>query len=1612
MPTLPGRAGELMPTLPPHTGETVPTLPMRTRDVVASLPGHAGDIIPTVPLRHGETVPSLAGCTADLVPILPARAGETVHTLPGRTGESIASKLPGDWAPSLPAHTGETVSPSPACTMVIVPILPKRKQETPPPLPVRTGETVPTLSAGPADRMPSLQAGETAPTLLGRASEITPSLPTRSNEAVPTLPGRTRETVPSLTTHSGETVHTLPMRTMETAPPLPFRAREIIPAQPTGTREPVPTQPIGSGVASTASPMHNGQIMPTLPPRPGAIDPTLTVCKSEGVPTLPTRSAEKVPTPPRHTGELLPTTKMCTGDIIPSLPMCTREIVPTLPMRVGKAVPILPIHTEHIVPTVPMCTGDAVATMTMSKSEPVPTLPARNKDMVPTLPVRACEIKAILETRTSLPTHTEEAVPSLQMHTKEIVRVLPTLCEDTVPPLPKRRGETRHPMPPPSSLEPEPTLAKRIEEKASRIPARPHEVVPTLLTCTGKPEPTPPTRIGETVRTLPARAQEAVPTQLARTRNAVHCLPVHGGDTVHCLLVSGGGPVHGWSTVHSADLVHCLPACAVPAPCRACSMPGRAPGSAVLAHGGAQSLCRLGPAPCRVCSLAGRASGGGGWALTCTGAALSGLPLPHGASAAAGHGPAGDPAAGDPAASDPVHASDPIGSRQPSRMGAKGLSRLFQKLTRLRGTQKYRPVGNGELLEEVEEECELKTVNQDKGVVALSAKEACMQTKEELAKYLQVDLETGLSDYSVIQRRLKHGWNEFKVDSEEPVWKKYLGQFTNPLILLLLGSALVSIITKEYEDAVSITVAILIVVTVAFIQEYRSEKSLEELNKLVPPECNCTREGKLQHLLARELVPGDLVCLSVGDRIPADIRLIEATDLLVDESSFTGEAEPCSKTDGPLSEPGDITTLSNVAFMGTLVRYGKGKGVVIGVGEKSQFGEVFKMMQAEETPKTPLQKSMDKLGKQLSFFSFCIIGLIMLIGWLQGKHLLSMFTIGVSLAVAAIPEGLPIVVTVTLALGVMRMAKKRVIVKKLPIVETLGCCNVICSDKTGTLTANEMTVTQLVTSDGIHAEVSGVGYNAKGCVTLLPMKEEVYEFANISVGKLVEAGCVANNAIIENNTLLGQPTEGALVVLAMKMGLENRSNFYVRRKEIPFSSEQKWMAVKCVPRNESSEEIYFMKGAFEEVIQYCTTYNNGGIPVPITPQQIATYLQEEKNMGSLGLRVLALASGPELGKLMFLGLVGIIDPPRAGVKEAVQILLESGVAMKMITGDALETAVAIGRSIGLCNGKLKAMSGEELDRLEDVDLPSIVKQVSVFYRTSPKHKLKIIKALQHNGAIVGMTGDGVNDAVALKSADIGVAMGKTGTDVSKEAADMILVDDDFTTIMDAIEEGKGIFYNIKNFVRFQLSTSISALSLITLSTVLNLPNPLNAMQILWINIIMDGPPAQSLGVEPVDKDAVKQPPRCAKDAILNKTLILKILLSAVIIISGTLFVFWKEIPDGKVTPRTTTMTFTCFVFFDMFNALSCRSLTKSVFEIGLFSNRMFLYSVLGSILGQMAVIYIPPLQKIFLTQNLGALDLLFLTGLASSVFMVSELIKLCERYCCRTKSMVILTEEV
>lgn len=801
----------------------------------------------------------------------------------------------------------------------------------------------------------------------------------------------------------------------------------------------------------------------------------------------------------------------------------------------------------------------------------------------------------------------------------------------------------------------------------------------------------------------------------------------------------------------------------------------------------------------------------------------------------------------------------------------------------------------------------------------LNVTEASLLTVEQLSQQLQVNPATGLSWDEATNRLNKLGYNEFNVEKQESLLEKYIEQFKNPLILLLLGSAGVSVCMGQFDDAVSITIAILIVVTVAFVQEHRSEKSLEELNKLVPPSATCLRNERIESFLARNLVPGDVIILSTGDRVPADCRLIETTELNIDESSFTGETEPVCKISQPLNslvKDGDhSSSKNNMVYMGTLVRCGSGRAIVTATGESSQFGEIFKLMQAEDSPKTPLQKSMDSLGKQLSFYSFGIIALIMFFGWLEGRAIMEMFNISVSLAVAAIPEGLPIVVTVTLALGVMRMAKRKAIIKKLPTVETLGCVTVVCSDKTGTLTKNEMTVTSAVTSEGYEVEFTGVGYTINGSVTYLddrwPKKQQEY-----SVKRLLEVASICNNASILNNStttaatstggtgatssnvnVMGQPTEAALLVAAAKLDLFKVREKYTRTNELPFSSDRKYMAVLAYAKSSLiSEEKYYVKGAIEKVLSNCTHYAvDEFVVAEIDEAKRRQIYSHAQLMGHKGLRVLALAYGATLETLVFVGIVGILDPPRPGVREAIRSLQASGVQIKMLTGDSEETACAIASRLGLYAAGNISMSGSEMDTLTDEVLCNSISHISVFYRVGPGHKLRIVKALQSIGAIVGMTGDGVNDGVALKKADIGIAMGAIGTDVSKEAADMILVDDDFATIMAAIEEGKGIYHNIRNFVRFQLSTSIAALSLIAISTLRGYPNPLNAMQILWINILMDGPPAQSLGVEPVDHDVLQQPPRNVKEPMITRSLIVNVLMSASIIIAGTLFIFIREV---------------------------------------------------------------------------------------------------------------------
>lgn len=976
---------------------------------------------------------------------------------------------------------------------------------------------------------------------------------------------------------------------------------------------------------------------------------------------------------------------------------------------------------------------------------------------------------------------------------------------------------------------------------------------------------------------------------------------------------------------------------------------------------------------------------------------------------------------------------------------------------------------------------------------------------EDTAQRLNTSLRSGLSPAEAQSRLLKEGPNELPHEEEEPLWMRFLKQFKETLILLLLASAVVSFFIGNKDDSVSITLAVTIVVTVGFVQEYRSEKSLEALSKLVPHAAHVRRgasssrarstldardeiemeplvdgtttERAASTIQAAQLVVGDVVLFSTGDRIAADVRIIKAADLSIDESNLTGENEPVHKYSEVLhrnhQEKADMTSGTstplpygpaagtvgadvrlneqhNIAFMGTLVRSGYGEGIVIATGGQTEFGTISLSLQEIEAPRTPLQQSMDRLGQQLSYMSFAVIGLIMLVGLLQGKKPLDLFTIGVSLAVAAIPEGLPIIVTVTLALGVLRMAKRGAIVRKLPSVETLGSVNVVCSDKTGTLTMNHMTVTRLWHFDAPKP---------------LLVDQETVVMPSAAVRAVIRIGNVANNARLaspgatssasassaavlasmrDNDTAptksrwVGQPTDVAVMDLLDSFHEDDvRESIGPRTTETPFSSERKWMGVMIAnPLADithglgGGNDMAYIKGALEQVLRKCDTYlNTEGREIILDDQRRQDAINAAKVMADQGLRVIAFASGtirsrkppssrvstPKQGDqprltetdysgLCFAGMVGMNDPPRKGVSKSIQRLQRGGVKVIMITGDAEATAVAIGKGLGMSLNPAarEVLRGDELDRMTEDELSEAISHTSIFARTTPEHKMKIIKALQKRGDVVAMTGDGVNDAPALKKADIGVAMGMLGTDVAKEAADMILTDDDFSTILRAIEQGKGIFYNIQNFITFQLSTSVAALSLLFISTALGFKNPLNAMQILWINILMDGPPAQSLGVEPVDPRVMNVPPRSRNTNVLTRPLLQRVFTQAAFIMVGTLSVYIHEMLDVDdpathtkmltVTKRDTTMTFTTFVLFDMFNALTCRSEAKSFLtgEIQLFGNKMFNYAVAGSLIGQCCVIYLPFLQRVFQTEAIGLMDIFGLVCLASSVLWVDE----------------------
>lgn len=813
----------------------------------------------------------------------------------------------------------------------------------------------------------------------------------------------------------------------------------------------------------------------------------------------------------------------------------------------------------------------------------------------------------------------------------------------------------------------------------------------------------------------------------------------------------------------------------------------------------------------------------------------------------------------------------------------------------------------------------------------------------------------GLTTEEAQKRVTKYGKNELVEEEKPGPVKRFLGQFKDFLIILLIVAAVAAAFIGDTTDAAVILIVVVLNATVGFIQENRAEEAMAKLKDMSSAEAVVLRDGKKVKIPAAELTIGDVIVVEEGDKIPADIRIIKSYDLLVDESALTGESKPVKKDENFVSDE----ETKNLAFMDTNVSTGRGMGVVVEIGMNTAIGKIAEMIQEEEA-KTPLQDRIASLGKMMGLIAVVVCSGIFVLQFFKGVPIVENFMTAVSLAVAAVPEGLPAILTLTLALGMQRMAKSNAVVRKLLAVETLGSCTTICTDKTGTLTKNKMTVRQ----------------------TKITSPEMAYT---------VSALC--NNSSLSNGRIIGDPTDGAMLIFADENGYSREELEKTHRRifEIPLDSERKRMTTV----NEFNGERYVLtKGAPEIILQRCSRVEEGGEISEITEDNREEVLEELKNMTSSALRVLALAykkidSSVDLedkdgleNDLIFVGLVGMMDPPRKEAQEAVATCKHAGINVVMITGDHKDTAAAIASEIGILgpksgDGSGKVLTGSDLDKLSDDEFNSIVEDVNVYARVFPEQKVRIVEALRSRGHVVSMTGDGVNDAPALKKAAIGVAMG-SGTDVAKESADMLLQDDNFATIVKAVKEGRTIFDNIKRFVKFQLSTNIGAILTITSASLANLPIPFNPIQILWINIIMDGPPAQSLGVEPSEADVMERPP--SKGNILHRKNLLRITFAGVVMAVGTMALYYFELTSGSTVIKATTMAFTVFVMFQIFNVFNCKAK-------GMVPNKTLLLAVAASFLLQVCVIYVPFLQGIFRTTAIGAMDWVLIVVVAAIIFV-------------------------
>ena len=901
-------------------------------------------------------------------------------------------------------------------------------------------------------------------------------------------------------------------------------------------------------------------------------------------------------------------------------------------------------------------------------------------------------------------------------------------------------------------------------------------------------------------------------------------------------------------------------------------------------------------------------------------------------------------------------------------------------------------------------------------------KEAHAKPIEQVAAALQAHLERGLTQEQAQERLRTLGANELTEKPRPGFLALLWDQFNNYLVIILIIAALIALALGEWVDSVAIMCIVVLNAVVGVIQESKAEQALDALKKMAAPNAQVIRDGHQITVPGRELVPGDIVHLEAGNYVPADLRLVSSVNLKVEEASLTGESVPVEKhAAAVLDREIPLGDRKNSAFMSTMVTYGRGKGLVTGTGMNTQIGMIAEMIQSYEDEDTPLQQKLQQLGKVLGTGCIAICAIVLVYGlfrdtrlteifstgffnYLQAeqKDIINLFMTAVSLAIAAVPEGLPAIVTICLALGMQQMIKRHALIRKLPAVETLGCATVICSDKTGTLTQNEMTVVQ-GWSAGKRFKVTGEGYNPSGQFLLGDQPFETGGDPDATM--LLQGALLCNDALVEEGRIIGDPTEGAMAVVAMKAGLQRAELEKVmpRVQEIPFDSDRKRMTTI---HQRDGVTFAFVKGAPDVVLELCSHIRENGRAVPLTDELRKQVLEQNRDLASHALRVLGVAYRPLDAlpdnptaealerELSFVGLLGMIDPARPEVIEAVRVANGAGLKSVMVTGDHKETAEAIAREIGILKPGGLVLTGPEIERLSDAELAAKAEQLQVCCRVSPQHKTRIVDAMKANGHVAAMTGDGVNDAPALKRANIGVAMGITGTDVSKQTADMVLTDDNFASIVAAIEQGRIIYSNIRKFVYFLLACNVGEILIIFGAMLVGMPIPLRPVHLLWLNLVSDGAPALALGMEKGDPDIMKHPPRPPKEPVINRDMAIGIGVIALVDAIAILTVFYFGLQRYPTSIEAAqTIAFVTLCVSELVRAFTARSEYHSIFSIGVFSNRWMVWAVGASLLLVLMVVYLPFMQPFFDTVPLTLDDWLMMLPFFFASAIAMELLK-------------------